>query len=151
MIEMKVINVIKKASVILAYAVILEDEVNQRGLAIRVTKAEAFTIAEILRNNPDHQASTYELLVNLFDATHVIIEQIIIEHLFKNVFYGILRLENDGKIHELEVRPSEALNLAVRLNCHVLVSPNIVAEVGFALRRHLQEDVYQKMGYISIV
>ncbi len=71
-----------------------------------------------------------DLTVKLLQAGGVRVERVVIESLRENTFFATVVIVADGQTHEVDARPSDALNLAVRLGAPVFAAPELMDESG---------------------
>lgn len=72
---------------------------------------------------------TYDLMKNILDAANIKLEKITITRLEDGVYYALLTLNNIGKMLEIDSRPSDAINLALRYNSSIFVSRAVFESV----------------------
>lgn len=48
-----------------------------------------------------------------------LLEEIRVEHLKDDVFYAVVKLNSGGTVKEVDARPSDAINLALRTGCPI--------------------------------
>lgn len=65
---------------------------------------------------------TYDLMKNILDAANIKLEKITITKLEDGVYYALLSLDDNGKKLEIDSRPSDAINLALRYSSTIYVS-----------------------------
>jgi len=65
---------------------------------------------------------TYDLMKNILDAANIKLEKITITKLEDGVYYALLTLNDNGKKLEIDSRPSDAMNLALRYSSPIFVS-----------------------------
>jgi bifunctional DNase/RNase len=86
---------------------------------------------------------TFELVARLLVATGATVERVGVTRLAEDVFYGTVWLRTaEGLLAEIDARPSDALNLALRLNAPILVHEAVMEQEGVApdtLAAHLGE------------
>lgn len=107
------------------HIVVLKDA-TERHVVIWIGKAEAMTIAEGLHGLSPQRPMTAHLMANVFKATGIQLAEARIETLKDEIFYAILKLRHNGKDYEIDARPSDALSLAVLLNCPIYVAEEVI-------------------------
>ena len=75
---------------------------------------------------------TGDLMPELVRVMGARVERVVVTALRENTFYALIALAVDGRVEELDARPSDALNLAVRLGAPIFVE-NEVLEQGAVL------------------
>lgn len=105
---------------------------------IGVYEAEAITISlqevEVIR------PLTHDLLKNVFGALNARIIRVEVASLRDDTFFGNIVAEVDDKTIEIDARPSDALNLAVRAHVPILVARSVLDTAGVVPEKDLQEQ-----------
>jgi bifunctional DNase/RNase len=52
--------------------------------------------------------------------------RVVIHDLIDSTYYATIYLEHEGKSHEIDSRPSDALALALRMNAPIYITGNVV-------------------------
>ena len=95
---------------------------------IGLYEAEAITIA--LQEIQVARPQTHDLLKILIQTLNARLVEVEINSLSDDVFYGNLILEADGKQHQVDCRPSDALALAARMHVPIMVSEDVMFQAG---------------------
>ena len=95
---------------------------------IGLYEAEAITIA--LQEIQVARPQTHDLLKTLIQTLNARLVEVEINSLSDDVFYGNLILEADGKQHQVDCRPSDALALAARMHVPIMVSEDVMSQAG---------------------
>jgi bifunctional DNase/RNase len=106
--------------------VILKEKNGERLLPIWIGPYEADMITLQLAGNAAPRPMTYELAARLLEAAQASIERVAISKLHEQVFYATLWVKSGDSLQELDARPSDALNLALRANAPIFVAPDIM-------------------------
>ncbi len=77
---------------------------------------------------------THDLFVNFLAHYNIILNEIIICNYEKEIFYAKLICESEGKILEIDSRPSDAIALAVRVNCPIYTYEHILEDAGLEMK-----------------
>jgi uncharacterized protein len=105
---------------------------------IGVYEAEAITISlqevEIIR------PLTHDLLKNVFTSLNARIVRVEISALKDDTFFGNIVVEVDGHILDIDSRPSDALNLAVRAHVPIMVATSVLDSAGIIPEENLKEE-----------
>lgn len=122
-----------------AYALLLEAEVDKRRLPIVIGAFEAQAIAIALdKMSTPPRPMTHDLFAQALTAHEAVLERVVIHALVDGVFYAQLHFAS-GSV--LDARPSDAVALAVRLDCpiyateEVMVQASLEAEQGAVPKR----------------
>jgi bifunctional DNase/RNase/DNA-binding transcriptional MerR regulator len=71
-----------------------------------------------------------DLTARLLQAGGVRVERVVIESLRENTYYASISVRAGGEPQEVDARPSDALNLALRLGAPVFVAADVMDESG---------------------
>jgi bifunctional DNase/RNase len=111
---------------------------------IGVYEAEAITIS--LQEVEVARPLTHDLLRNVFNALNARILRVEVSALRDDTFFGNIIAEVDGHTINIDSRPSDALNLAVRAHVPILVSRQVMDSAGVTPEQDLQEETEVKGG-----
>ena len=106
--------------------VILRDQEGQRVLPIWVGIFEANAIALQIENATTPRPMTHDLLRNVIQDLKATVERIVICDLQDNTFYALIWVERNGEIFSIDSRPSDALALALRVDCPIFVEDEVL-------------------------
>jgi RNA polymerase sigma factor (sigma-70 family) len=113
--------------------IILLDKAGNRFVPIWISMHEGEQIAIGLRNLPLPRPLTYSFVGKILEATGAKLEEVRVESLKNDIFYGIARLRVGQAAQEIDARPSDALALAVQVGCPVYVSEEVFEKAGMPL------------------
>lgn len=122
--------------------VVLRQTDMQRYLAVWVGPFEAEAISVALQEVELARPLTHDLLKNLFGVFGGKILRIEIVSLKDDTFYGNIVAEQDGKVVNIDSRPSDAIALAVRAHVPILVSREVMDAAGIIPERDIQSERY---------
>lgn len=95
-------------------------------LPIWVGAYEANSIALEIEKIVSPRPITHDLLKNFIIELGLSISRVIISDLRSNTFYALIELiDKEGKIITLDSRPSDAIALALRLDCSIFVQQKV--------------------------
>ncbi len=115
------------------HVVVLLDEAGRRILPIWVGPFEGEALAIGLREFPTPRPLTFPLMANLLRAAGAKVEEVRIEALKGETFYGIVKLRTGDTVREVDARPSDALALAVQMDSPIYASSQVLDRAGVAL------------------
>ena len=75
---------------------------------------------------------TVDFYARVFDVVGVEVERVAITELRDETFISTVTLRATGQTHDLDARPSDALNLAARQDAPMFVSTEVMQKVGFS-------------------
>ena len=126
--------------------VLLREHDRERYLPIWIGpyEAEAITISpqEIEVARPQ----THDLLLKSIQALGARLIRVEVVELKGDVFYGNLVLEQDGRIVDVDARPSDSIALAVRAHVPILVNNRILREAGIVPEEDITAEVLAESG-----
>lgn len=106
---------------------------------IGVYEAEAITIS--LQEVEVARPLTHDLLKNIFNVFNARILRVEVSALKDDTFYGNIVAEVNGHIVNIDSRPSDALNLAVRAHVPILVARSVMDVAGVVPEKDLQQEL----------
>ena len=119
--------------------VVLKDINGSAILPIWVGIYEANAIALEIEKMPTPRPMTHDLIRNLLFGLETGVKKVVVSDLKDDTFYAIIWLERNGQMISVDSRPSDALAIALRLDCPIFVDELVlktsksvaaVAEVG---------------------
>ena len=115
--------------------VVLKDVQGQAILPIWVGVYEANAIALEIEKVETPRPMTHDLLKNVFLGLEVRVQKIVVNDLRDDTFFAIIWVEREGQMMTIDSRPSDALALALRMDCPIFVDEKVLknAKVSTAL------------------
>ena len=119
--------------------VVLKDVNGTAILPIWVGIYEASAIASEIEKQSTPRPMTHDLIRNLLFGLEAAVKKIVVSDLRDDTFYAVIWLERDGQMISIDSRPSDALAIALRMDCPIFVDDAVlktsrenasVAEVG---------------------
>ena len=105
---------------------------------IGVYEAEAITIA--LQEVEVARPLTHDLLKNVFGSLNARILRVEVLALRDDTYFGNIVVEANSRTLNIDARPSDALNLAVRAHVPILVARSVMDVAGIMPEEDLQEE-----------
>lgn len=100
-------------------------------LPIFITPEQAEAIGMALEDYPFDRPLTHDLLVTILDDFGGTVTQVRIDDVVDGTFYAKIDLEQaDGTKHVFDARPSDALAVAVRVDCDIHVTDAVLDQAG---------------------
>jgi RNA polymerase sigma factor (sigma-70 family) len=112
--------------------VLLKEQAGERILPMWIGLSEGLALMLHLRATTTPRPMTYDLTARLLEVAEARIEQVTVTSLRDNTFYATLRVRVGDRVHDVDARPSDALNVALRVNAPIFVAPEVF-EQGFML------------------
>jgi len=119
--------------------VILREKNSDRYLPIWIGPAEADAIAMKLQGIVTPRPMTHDLLMNIIEALGARVNFIVVNDLKEDTFYAKIILETDGRIIEVDSRPSDAMALAVRVGVPIYVEEEVLEKAGIVIDRETRK------------
>ena len=106
--------------------VILKDVAGNAILPIWVGMFEANAIALEIEKVTTPRPMTHDLIKSLLFGLETGIKKVVVNELKDDTFYALIWLERDGELISVDSRPSDALALALRLDCPIYVDESVL-------------------------
>jgi bifunctional DNase/RNase len=106
--------------------VILKDVNGAAVLPIWVGIYEANAIALEIEKVSTPRPMTHDLLKNLLLGLDTRVHKVVVCDLREDTFYALIWLEKDGQTISVDSRPSDALALALRVDCPIFVEDEVL-------------------------
>ncbi|MDQ2725142.1 MAG: bifunctional nuclease family protein [Actinomycetota bacterium] len=122
--------------------VLLLEELGEgkRTLPIYIGPAEAQAIAYALQGVVTSRPMTHDLMRDLLADLGAAVECVVITELRDGTFYAEIRLISNGQHHAVSARPSDAVALAVRVECTIYADDALVDAESYVLDANETED-----------
>ena len=101
-----------------------------RRLPIWMGKFEADALKLYLDGLKTERPQTYDLMLEAFNRFGVSVLRADVLRVVDGVFFARLITRSDGRVEELDCRPSDALNLALRAKVPIAVTQTLLDEAG---------------------
>jgi bifunctional DNase/RNase len=106
--------------------VVLKDVQGQAILPIWVGVYEANAIALEIEKVQTPRPMTHDLLKNVLLGLEVRVQKIVVNDLKDDTFYALIWVEREGQMMTIDSRPSDALALALRMDCPIFVDEAVL-------------------------
>ena len=106
--------------------VILRDSGSETVLPIWVGVYEANAIALEIEKVSTPRPMTHDLIKNVLAGLDARVHKVVVTELKEDTFYAVIWMERDGKIISVDSRPSDALALALRVDCPIFVEEEVL-------------------------
>jgi bifunctional DNase/RNase len=112
--------------------VILRDATGNSVLPIWVGVYEANAIALEIEKVSTPRPMTHDLIKSLLLGLNTALRKVVVSELKDDTFYAVIWLDRDGETISVDSRPSDALALALRLDCPIYVEETVLKSSGKA-------------------
>jgi bifunctional DNase/RNase len=116
-----------------AYALILLEENGDRRIPIIIGGFEAQAIVIKLENLDPPRPLTHDLFKKFADEFNVYVTEVMIYKLEEGVFFSKLVCNNGEKEYAIDSRTSDAVALALRFNCPIFITEDILEKAGITI------------------
>jgi bifunctional DNase/RNase len=106
--------------------VVLKDVNGTAILPIWVGIYEAGAIASEIDKQATPRPMTHDLIRNLLFGLEAAVKKIVVSDLRDDTFYAVIWLERNGEMISVDSRPSDALAIALRMDCPIFVDDTVL-------------------------
>jgi len=126
--------------------VILKDVSGASVLPIWVGIYEANAIALEIEKVSTPRPMTHDLIKNLLNGLETHVHRVVVSDLRDDTFYAVIWLERDGQTLSIDSRPSDALALALRVDCPIYVEDQVLksSKISSAVTDKVSNDELKK-------
>ncbi len=131
------------------HVVILKEKERDRYLPIWIGPWEASAIAMRLQGLTPERPLTHDLFASALEVVEAHVTRVVISDLAEETFHARLFVEHDGRIGEVDARPSDALALAVRVGAPIFAAPSVLDQAGLGADGGLGEEDEEGGGLLE--
>ncbi len=115
-----------------SYVLVLKERQGFRQFSIFIGMNEARSIAIALEEVDTKRPFTHDLIWSMFQSFGFTLVDVTITKVKEGIFYSVLNCLNEstGEQYVIDSRTSDAIALAVRFNCPILINETILEQVG---------------------
>lgn len=106
--------------------VVLKDTASDSVLPIWVGVYEANAIALEIEKVATPRPMTHDLIKNVLAGLETRIHKVVVSELRDDTFYAVIWMERQGQVISVDSRPSDALALALRVDCPIFVEEDVL-------------------------
>lgn len=106
--------------------VILKDANSDTVLPIWVGIYEANAIALEIEKVSTPRPMTHDLIKNVLTGLDAHVHKVVVTELKEDTFYAVIWMEREGRVISVDSRPSDALALALRVDCPIYVDDEVL-------------------------
>jgi hypothetical protein len=126
--------------------VLLREKEGGRVLPIWIGSPEGDALALQLGGESMPRPLTADLMARLLEALGAQIERVTISSLREKTFYAVVTVSSPTGTHDVDARPSDALNLAARVGAPIFVEDEVLDEAGIAPEDDLHARLAEEMA-----
>ncbi len=127
-----------------AYALLLKQHDGDMRVPIVVGVSEAQSIAMRLEHVIPPRPLSHDLVVSMFHAFGISLDEVLIYNFSEGVFMSRLKLSSADRDLELESRTSDAIALALRTGAPIFTTQEVLDKTGFLIKDGEQGKVAVK-------
>jgi RNA polymerase sigma factor (sigma-70 family) len=120
--------------------ILLKEQDGERVLPIWIGPIEAELLAMHLLQQEFKRPMTYDLMRTLLGLAQVTVERVLIARLHEETYYSNLTVKLNGTTADVDCRPSDAINLAARLDLPIFVATEVMEQAGQPLAEPLKGE-----------
>jgi uncharacterized protein len=106
--------------------VVLKDISGDGVLPIWVGVYEANAIALEIEKVTTPRPMTHDLIKNVLLGLDTQVRKVVVSELREDTFFAVIWMERDGRVISVDSRPSDALALALRMDCPIFVDEEVL-------------------------
>ncbi len=106
--------------------VVLKDIGGDTVLPIWVGVPEANAILLEMEKVSTPRPMTHDLIKNVLTGLETQVHKVVVTELREDTFYAVIWLERGGEVISIDSRPSDALALALRVDCPIFVEEGVL-------------------------
>lgn len=106
--------------------IILKDVSGDAMLPIWVGAFEANAIAVEIEKLASQRPMTHDLIKNVIWELGAVVRRIVITDLVDNTFFAVIEMIRDGEVLVVDSRPSDAIAIALRVDCPIYVNEEVI-------------------------
>ncbi len=127
-VELQVINITNSQAQVGAFAMLLGEVDGERQLPIIIGPAEAQATALYLKGVKTPRPLTHDLFTTSLTILGASLIRVLIYKAKDGIFYSYIYLKKDEEIIRIDARTSDAIALAVRADCPILIYESILEQ-----------------------
>jgi len=105
--------------------IVLKEQNGPRGFPIVIGIVEVFAIDRRLKGIKPPRPMTHDLLASVIESLGASIEKIVIDDLRNHTFFAKIHLRINGRIIEVDSRPSDAIALGAASDAPIFVAEHV--------------------------
>jgi uncharacterized protein len=120
--------------------VVLKDVNGDTMLPIWIGAFEANAIAVEIEKIAAQRPTTHDLIKNVMRELGATVRRVVITDLIENTFFAVIEMVRDGETLIIDSRPSDAIAVALRVDCPIYVNDTVISSSASAT---VEEDPHQ--------
>lgn len=124
-----------------SFALVLGEENGKRRLPIIIGMFEAQAIAIEMEKISPNRPMTHDLFKSFSYHFDIKVKEILVSDLKEGVFFAKIVCEHEGKIVEIDSRPSDAIAIGIRFDADMYTHEAVLEEAGIILSDEFEEEL----------
>ncbi len=108
------------------YILLLKEIEGDDTLPIWIGRPEADSIALAIGKIATPRPLTHDLIKNVVDGLKTKVTKIVVTEIIDNTYYAVVHIDKAGEEILVDSRPSDAIAVAVRMNCPIFVEKKVI-------------------------
>ena len=109
--------------------IVLKEHNGSRSFPIVIGIVEIFAIDRRLKGIAAPRPMTHDLIQNIISGMGGKIQKIVVNDLRNHTFYALISIEIDGRLVEIDARPSDAIAIGVATSAPLYVADHVFEKV----------------------
>jgi bifunctional DNase/RNase len=105
--------------------VVLQDN-NGRKVCIYIGRYEAMAISQALDGDEADRPLTYDLMTLVIDKLGATVDRVLVDDIWQDTYYAKLSLTKNGDYIDIDCRPSDAINVALRRRAPIYMAEAVI-------------------------
>jgi bifunctional DNase/RNase len=114
--------------VVANHFVLFRDEAKRR-IPMFIGQFEAWAISLGLEDKAPDRPFTFDAMLTCLTVAGATVEEAYINDIRDETFYALVTLRVGDQVHQVDMRPSDAVNLAIRVKCPLLINDQVIKTV----------------------
>ncbi|TKG94629.1 hypothetical protein EYV94_11830 [Puteibacter caeruleilacunae] len=123
-----------------AYALVLSEDDGGRRIPIIIGPVEAQAIAIQLEGLKPPRPLTHDLFRSVANAFEIVVREVLIHKLEEGIFFSEIVCVQQGNEMRIDSRTSDAVALALRFNCPIYTTDEIMSKAGIIIEPEASEE-----------
>lgn len=109
----------------------LKDAERDKFLPVWIGELEASSIELAVIRKSAPRPLTHDLFATVLREIGVNVRKVVIDRLESRTYFATIYLDQDGELHTVDCRPSDAVAIALRENCEIFVDDDLMYNIKF--------------------
>ena len=123
-------NTAKDGHEVTSTVIVLREKGGDRVLPVWVGEPEATSIALALEGVETARPMAYHFTAALLEAVGAEVKSVTISRLVKDTFYATASVQRGRTLEQVDARPSDAINLALRTGAPIFAEERVLSKAG---------------------